>query len=476
MTLLQDDAIVLNFYDDEGTGTPQDVVTVTAVWHHVCGRTETETFDITVKNKDPDGVEDEAETDEDTAISFNVLDNDTDPSPNDTLEIKYPPLDVDTSNTKGTVNVSNDGSVDYDPNGEFEYLKQGETATDTFKYIVTDDDTGRSDWTTVTITINGLDEEATFSVSNRQRGNEEGPVPVGYRVKLSRALDVDIDFTYNVVAPPEWANVDPEYAADASDVSNPSGVVTIPAGELDVLIDLQVVDDAIIEWNEAIFITVDPTVPPGYQIEDPNFEEYSHGILDNNWRWEQREVEPGTVSYVVHENETEIAGPGRLQADWTVQLDGNENDPMQGPNGVIEHILADFISTDPLAGLLGELVAAGQINRSFTCNSVTGDITHTPGTVGNGTGSDSNLIHELDVAVHDKWSIHNAGATRKVVTIEVAAGAGVNSVMSLSAGAGPLSVSFEGGAPEIEFENEVVELGCVKGAGNVPGYDIPESP
>ncbi|KZL18279.1 hypothetical protein PsWM33_04985 [Pseudovibrio sp. WM33] len=62
---------------------------------------------------------------------------------------------------------SSDGTFSYDPNGAFEHLAVGETATDTFTYTVTDS-SGTSSTNTVTVTIDGANdapvaEEVTVS-------------------------------------------------------------------------------------------------------------------------------------------------------------------------------------------------------------------------------------------------------------------------------------------------------------------------
>jgi VCBS repeat-containing protein len=63
---------------------------------------------------------------------------------------------VDTTGTLGTVTVV-DGSVRYDPAGQFEALRTGEAATDTFRYTASDGKGGLAS-TTVTVTIEGLNE------------------------------------------------------------------------------------------------------------------------------------------------------------------------------------------------------------------------------------------------------------------------------------------------------------------------------
>ena len=63
------------------------------------------------------------------------------------------------SSQKGGAGVfdNGDGTFDYGPDGQFESLLTGETATDTFIYTISDGEYG--DNATVTITITGLMEE-----------------------------------------------------------------------------------------------------------------------------------------------------------------------------------------------------------------------------------------------------------------------------------------------------------------------------
>ncbi|WFU32409.1 Ig-like domain-containing protein [Bradyrhizobium brasilense] len=61
---------------------------------------------------------------------------------------------TDTTGTIGKVTNNSDGSFAYDPNGKFESLGVGETATDTFTYTVADNH-GASSTATATVTIHG---------------------------------------------------------------------------------------------------------------------------------------------------------------------------------------------------------------------------------------------------------------------------------------------------------------------------------
>ena len=121
--------------------------------------TITATVTITIEgvNDAPLATDDEDTTDEDTSVTtVNVLDNDTDPDASDTLVVQ----DLDTTGTAGVVSDNGDGTFAYDPNGEFDHLASGETATDTFSYTVTDGN-GGTDGGTVTVTIEGVNDSPT---------------------------------------------------------------------------------------------------------------------------------------------------------------------------------------------------------------------------------------------------------------------------------------------------------------------------
>ncbi len=104
-------------------------------------------------------------TDQDTAfVTGNVLDNDRD-AENDTLSI----LSIDTTDTLGQVTDKNDGTFGYDPDGQFDFVGLGETASDTFTYTVSDGK-GGTDTATVTVTVTGLNDlptaqDASFNTS-----------------------------------------------------------------------------------------------------------------------------------------------------------------------------------------------------------------------------------------------------------------------------------------------------------------------
>ena len=100
----------------------------------------------------PEAAADSFTTTESSPITTdNVLLNDSD-GDDDALSVSG----LDLSETKGVVTDNGDGTFDYDPNGAFDDLQEGESATDTFFYFVTDGvEAVRGE---VTITINGEDE------------------------------------------------------------------------------------------------------------------------------------------------------------------------------------------------------------------------------------------------------------------------------------------------------------------------------
>src|SRR5206468_3757973 len=83
------------------------------------------------------------------AVAIDVLANDTDVDNGAVLSV-----DSVTQGANGGAVTNNGTDVTYDPNGAFESLAAGETATDTFSYTVTDEH-GATSTATVTVTITG---------------------------------------------------------------------------------------------------------------------------------------------------------------------------------------------------------------------------------------------------------------------------------------------------------------------------------
>ncbi|MEP3478069.1 MAG: DUF4347 domain-containing protein [Fuerstiella sp.] len=118
---------------------------------------------LTVNNVAPIGNSDGGTgfvTPADTAFTTgNVLANDTDAAEaNDPRQI----VSVDDTGTQGQVSfVPGSSTFQYDPNGQFDGLAAGESATDTFLYAVSDGDGGLDTDILVTVTIQGVNDDPT---------------------------------------------------------------------------------------------------------------------------------------------------------------------------------------------------------------------------------------------------------------------------------------------------------------------------
>ena len=152
---------------------------------------------ISVANVAPTALDDYATVLEDGAqITIDVLANDSDPSD---------PIYVSGVNTTELATVGlvtfTGTEITYDPNGQFEFLAAGETATDRFKYTVRDNGF-LVDEAIVTVTITGANDAPYFVQVNSSNDNlamtsDDGHVSVNgwfADVDLSDAHTVTVDW------------------------------------------------------------------------------------------------------------------------------------------------------------------------------------------------------------------------------------------------------------------------------------------
>ena len=129
------------------------------------GGTDTATVTVTVTsvggNNAPTATDDGGTTDEDIAVTINVLANDTDPD-GDTLSVSS----VGTA-SNGTVTDNGDGTVTYTPTSGF-------SGSDSFTYTISDGN-GGTDTATVSITVNAIN---TNPVANADSGTTDTAVAV----------------------------------------------------------------------------------------------------------------------------------------------------------------------------------------------------------------------------------------------------------------------------------------------------------
>ena len=122
----------------------------------------------------PIAMDDDLATDQNTSIAGNVvtvdngngIDFDSDGDPLDVYLINGLPGGVGNAvagDSGGLFTIDTDGTLDFDPNSDFDYLAPGETATTSVQYTVRDY-TGLASTATVTVTVTGTN---------------DGPTPVG---------------------------------------------------------------------------------------------------------------------------------------------------------------------------------------------------------------------------------------------------------------------------------------------------------
>jgi VCBS repeat-containing protein len=158
-----------------------------------------------------------ATTDYQTAIDITVLTHASGP-PGDPLSV----ASVGTSATKGKVTINSDGTIHYDPNGQFDSLQYGQTATDTFTYEVSDG-FHDSSAATVTVTITGPTTAAPvlagIETSDVDYVSGEAPVPV------TSALTITAPDGYATLAGATvTVGSEPAAAEDVLSFTNQSGI------------------------------------------------------------------------------------------------------------------------------------------------------------------------------------------------------------------------------------------------------------
>jgi VCBS repeat-containing protein len=138
-------------------------------------------------DRPPEANPDFARISEDAGRStIDVLANDRDPDRDASLHI----ASIKTTGLKGTASISADGRhIVYDPGNAFQSLAAGQTATEVVKYTVTDQ-YGKTDTSSVTITIVGVNDAAVLSsaVKNLTEGDTPAAISASGTLTIS---DVD---------------------------------------------------------------------------------------------------------------------------------------------------------------------------------------------------------------------------------------------------------------------------------------------
>jgi CSLREA domain-containing protein len=208
--------------------------------------TATITVTVTAVNDPPVAVDDGGTgftTDEDTPFTTgSVLINDTDPDTSDTLSVSG----LDTSGTVGSVINNGNGTFDYDPDGQFEYLAVGEQATDAFTYTVNDGH-GGTDTAVVTIIINGANDEPAVGFDRPTYSADEGIGLATFTVTLDAACASTVTVDYAA---------SDGTAKEGDDYVSASGTLTFTPGVTSQTFTVAIIDDALDEDDETVILTL----------------------------------------------------------------------------------------------------------------------------------------------------------------------------------------------------------------------------
>jgi Bacterial Ig domain/Lectin C-type domain/FG-GAP-like repeat len=165
------------------------------------GGTDTATVEVTLTgtNDTPISRTDTATTDEATAITIAVLNNDFDIDRNDSLRITH--LN-DATITAGNpfafasgarVTLNANGTLSYNPNGQFEGLGVGQTAIESFTYTVSDNN-GSTSTETVTLTLYGINDDI---ITQADHVSTDENTALTFAA-LSNDTDIDLDDTLTI--------------------------------------------------------------------------------------------------------------------------------------------------------------------------------------------------------------------------------------------------------------------------------------
>ncbi|OLP16352.1 hypothetical protein BST81_21405 [Leptolyngbya sp. 'hensonii'] len=142
-------------------------------------------------NRPPIAVSDTVNPDEETAVTVNVLSNDSDPD-NDTLtltQVNGSAVTVGNPLTLASgalLTLNADNTFSYNPNGQFETLSVGQSAADSFTYTIADEN-GATATATVDVTIAGVNDAP---IANNDSATTTDLQPVTLNV-LANDTDVD---------------------------------------------------------------------------------------------------------------------------------------------------------------------------------------------------------------------------------------------------------------------------------------------
>ena len=303
----------------------------------------------------PEAEDDINATEVDTPVNGNVLTNDSDDNPADSLAVVDPatgeaatgPVTVMTANG-GTVVINSDGSYEYTP-------ADGFVGEDTFDYTAIDT-FGKTDDAAVSIEVR--DTNAPVDPTDPTTFNNTPPVAT------------DDDFT-------SFANMPLESSVMSND-SDPDGDVI---GILDPVSGEEAAVPQTIMTDQGDMVTLNPDgtfeyTPPADFIGEDSFD---YAIIDPSGATDEATV---TLSVVAdpdpNANDAPVAGDDALVGTKNDPVEGNLLDNDTDPNGDSPLTITDVAGQDPTAGPITILDENGDPAGTLEVDPITGETVFTP--------------------------------------------------------------------------------------------------
>ena len=318
------------------------------------GGTDTATLTLQVTDPAPEAQDDINSTELDVPVSGNVLLNDSDDNPNDTLMV-VDPATGDAATGPVTIMTTGGGTVVINPDGSYDYTPApGFTGEDSFDYSVIDE-LGKTD-------------EATVSIEVRDLGEEDpaDPTTIGNTAPIA----TDDEFTSFADMPLNSSVTSNDSDPDGSDI-----VIADPNGE-------EATTPQTITTDQGGTVTLDPDgtfeyLPPAGFIGEDSFD---YTIVDPTGA-----TDTATVTLSVeadpdpdlNANDDPSAGDDLVTTvagePGTTNLLDNDTDP----NGETPTII-DVNGEDPTMGPIEILDENGDLAGTLEVDPITGETTFTP--------------------------------------------------------------------------------------------------
>jgi Concanavalin A-like lectin/glucanases superfamily/Bacterial Ig domain/RTX calcium-binding nonapeptide repeat (4 copies)/Bacterial cadherin-like domain len=377
---------------------------------------------VTVQNVDPVGADQDYTTNEDVPLNINVLAGTDDSGPftvtdQGTLDTHTAVASTFSTAQGGSVIIATNGNAMYSPALNF-------FGTDSFTYTVKDDDTG-SDIGTVTVTVNPVNDEPTFTASNAPTinedagaqtvngwsvfapgaANESGQSAVAYTITsisnpslfaVAPSVDVSGNLAYTPAANANGTSMFDVTVQDTGGVANGGDdtsqtqqfTITVNAVNDAPEITSSSVDQSMIFENESVTLTgnfTDPDVGDEHTVTidwgDGTVQVETLTIGDLSFSFPHQYLDDGTSP-----------GNGTPQDDYTISVTVTDDDGGSSallPQGLVHYWSGDGTAVDVVGGQNGTLqgdatFATGKVGQAFRFDG-TGDYVSLPGTFGGGS-------------------------------------------------------------------------------------------